>query len=393
MNILIYGEYFIPSIGGVQTAMEQLARGLAQFHDADHSDGSGSFEVTVATNTPQAQMDDSKLSYRVVRKPKFWELARLVRKADLVHLAGPCLLPMLMGCVVGKPYVVVHHGYQAVCPNGLLLKLPLQAVCTGHFMNGEYAECFRCSSQSIGAMGGMRSLLLQFPRWWLCKRAAANVMITTHVGARLQLPRSRTIYYGIDDVKMEGGQSDPNRSGPMEFGYVGRLVAEKGLPLLLEAARHLANSGRVFRLTFIGDGPERARLEALVRNYGLGERVEFMGDMRGAAFEWAAGRIAVVIMPSIWEETAGLAAIEQMMRGRLVIAADIGGLGEVVGDAGMKFVPGDWHSLAAWMGRVIDDPSLVTSFGSAARARANKLFRRDTMIESQIAICREVAHG
>jgi glycogen synthase len=44
-------------------------------------------------------------------------------------------------------------------------------------------------------------------------------------------------------------------------------------------------------------------------------------------------------MPSVWEETAGLSAIEQMMRGRLVIASRIAGLGEMVGDAGSRFFP------------------------------------------------------
>ncbi len=390
MKLLIYGEYFLPSIGGVQTAMELLARGLAAFHNRDRSGGLGPIEVTVATNTPRDEMDDSRLSYRVVRRPTFRHLARLIRDAGVVHLAGPCFLPMLMAWMTGKPFVVVHHVYQAVCPNGLLFKQPSQKVCAGHFMKGEYAECFRCCSQTMGAAGGIKSLLLEFPRRWLCKQASSNVMITHHVASRLQLPRSRTIYYGIDDIEPLVVQNGRNQSGPVEFGYVGRLVAEKGLPMLLQAAKHLAESGEPFHLTFIGDGPQRARLEALVKTLGLGELVEFTGYLRGEALERAAARIAVLIMPSIWEESAGLAAIEQMMRGRMVIAANIGGLGEIVGDAGLKFTMGDSQSLAHSMQRVIEDPSLIASLGSAARERAMRLFRRDTMIESQVAVCRDV---
>jgi len=393
MKILIYGEYFLPSIGGVQTAMELLARGLAQFRDADPSGGSGPFDVTVATNTPRDQMDDSKLSYRVVRRPRFRQLARLVRDADVVHLAGPCFLPMAMAWMTGKPFVVVHHVYQAACPNGLLFKQPSRTVCPGHFMNGEYAECFRCCSQTMGAAGGMRSLLLQFPRRWLCKRASSNVTITDHVASRLRLPQSRTIYHGIDEVKPVGEQHGPNRLGPMEFGYVGRLVSEKGLPLLLQAAKHLADGGKPFRLTFIGDGPEGTRLKTLVETLGLAKLVEFTGYLTGPAMERAVDRIAVLIMPSIWEESAGLAAIEQMMRGRMVIAANIGGLGEIVGDAALKFTMGDSQSLADSMQRVIEDPSLIAPFGAAARERAIKLFRRDQMIESQVSVCREIVNA
>lgn len=389
MKILIYGEWFLPSIGGVQTAMELLARGFAEFHDDQLGENDGSIQVTVATNSPRDGMDDSKLPYAVVRRPTFGNLRSLIRDTDIVHLAGPCLLPMLISWATGKPFVVVHHVYQAACPNGLLFKQPSQTVCPGHFMKKEYAQCYRCCSQPIGRAAGLRLLLLEFPRRWLCKRAASNVMITNHVAARLQLPRSQTIYYGIDEIEPLPVRIG-NLSEPMEFGYVGRLVAEKGLPLLVEAAKHLADGGKRFRLTFIGDGPERTRLEALVQQFGLGNCVGFTGDRRGAALERAASSISVLIMPSIWEESAGLAAIEQMMRGRMVIVADIGGLGEIVGDAGLKFTLGDSQGLAALMLRVIDEPSLVGSLGSLARTRAMKMFRLVGMIEPHVALYREL---
>jgi len=86
-------------------------------------------------------------------------------------------------------------------------------------------------------------------------------------------------------------------------------------------------------------------------------------------------------MPSIWRETAGLAAIEQMMRGRVVIAADIGGLGEVVGDTALKFPMGDTEALAGCLRRILNDPDLQRELGSRARARATKLFHEQRMIK------------
>jgi glycosyltransferase involved in cell wall biosynthesis len=390
MKVLIYGEYFFPVIGGVQTFMDLFARGLSECTRADLLNGSGPIEVTVVTNTPRGEMDDSKLSYRVVRRPNLRQLARLIRESDLVHVEGPAFLPMLISRMSGKPYIVEHHVYQAICPNGLLFKQPSQTACIGHFGKREYGECFRCCAATMGAAGSFRALLLAFPRRALCKSAFANIMVTNHVGQRLEMPRSHTIYYGIDDVPANSARSDANNPSVVEFGYVGRLVAEKGLPLLIEAANHLAKNGTSFRISFVGDGPERARLENLVDKYGLRERVQFTGDMRGPDFARVTSQITAVVMPSIWEETAGLAAIEQMMRGGLVIAADIGGLGEIVDGAGLKFQAGDWRSLASAMQRVIDDPSLAKSMGSAARARANALFRRDPMIESQVSLCKEI---
>ena len=91
-------------------------------------------------------------------------------------------------------------------------------------------------------------------------------------------------------------------------------------------------------------------------------------------------------MPSVWEETAGLAAIEQMMRGRLVIVSDIGGLGEVVADAGLKFPAGDAARLANQMKKVIEGSGGVAALGKLAQDRAQSLFRADRMAADHIAV-------
>ena len=93
-------------------------------------------------------------------------------------------------------------------------------------------------------------------------------------------------------------------------------------------------------------------------------------------------------MPSVWEETAGLAAMEQMMRGGVVLAADIGGLGEVVGDGGVKFRPFDSTDLARKMVE-LTSPELRSSTGKAARERAARLFRLERMVDEHKALLRE----
>ena len=98
----------------------------------------------------------------------------------------------------------------------------------------------------------------------------------------------------------------------------------------------------------------------------------------------------VLVMPSQWEETAGLAAIEQMMRGGVVIAADIGGLSEVVGHAGLTFPANDSATLAARLQQIYRNPSLLTSLGAAARSRARQLFNLDSMIDQHVRLYQEV---
>jgi glycogen synthase len=389
MKILIYSHYFMPSMGGVESLLRLLAQGLVERNVRVIGGDSSRVDLAVATATPANRFDDSTLPYRVIRQPGFWRLARLIREADVVHLAGPSLCPMAIAWLTSKPFVIEHHGYQAMCPNGLLFLRPSQTVCPGHFVGERYGECLRCCSRTMGWAGSVRQLLLTFPRRWLCAKAAANVTVTDYVGRRLDLPRSRTIYHGVEDARLASceGQSE---SGPLQIAYVGRFVAEKGLPLLLQAAKYLKDDGVIFKLNFIGDGPERKGLEELAENLGLNDSVRFTGALENSDLNDAVKDVEVAVMPSIWEETAGLSAIEQMMRGRVVVAADIGGLSEVVGDAGLKFAPGDPHSLYTVLRKVADRRGEIGRVGSEARRRAESVFARERMIGDHMLLYREI---
>jgi glycosyltransferase involved in cell wall biosynthesis len=114
------------------------------------------------------------------------------------------------------------------------------------------------------------------------------------------------------------------------------------------------------------------------------------GFLKGPSLVDALRDTHVGVMPSIWEETAGLAAIEQMMRGRLVIAAKIGGLSEVVADAGLTFPPGDSETLAAAMRRVLQNATLIDALGRKAQDRAKAFFGRARMIQEHAAIYRSL---
>ena len=116
--------------------------------------------------------------------------------------------------------------------------------------------------------------------------------------------------------------------------------------------------------------------------------VQVTGFLIGAEFAEALRDARVVVMPTVMEETAGLAAMEQMIRGRLVIASNIGGLGEIVGDAGLKYPPSDAAALAGAMRNVLRQPSLINSFGKLARERALDLFVRERMIAEHARVYR-----
>ena len=78
------------------------------------------------------------------------------------------------------------------------------------------------------------------------------------------------------------------------------------------------------------------------------------------------------------------------MRGRLVIASDIGGLGEAVGDAGLKFEPGNVRALAHCMQMAMEDATLRMRLGVAARERAVRLFTDERMIMEHLRLYRHM---
>jgi len=118
-----------------------LARGLAELRAEN---GESEFEVTLVTQTPRENFDDEALPFPVVRQPGFWKLLRFVRNADVVHIAGPALEPLLLGLLQRKPVVIEHHGFQVICPTGQLLIESRSEPCPGHFMAGHRAECWKC---------------------------------------------------------------------------------------------------------------------------------------------------------------------------------------------------------------------------------------------------------
>jgi glycosyltransferase involved in cell wall biosynthesis len=119
----------------------------------------------------------------------------------------------------------------------------------------------------------------------------------------------------------------------------------------------------------------------------LADRVHVTGYIApGAAMTKALGGVGAVVVPSTWEEAAGFSAIEQMMDGRLVIASAVGGLAEVVGDAGLLFPAGDAAALASRMREVLLNPSLVEIVGARGRTRALEIFEIERMITNHVAL-------
>lgn len=389
MKLLIYSHFFAPSIGGVETIVLSLARGLAQLRNEK---GLAEFDVTLATQTPAGKHDDSLLPFRVVRGPRLGKLLQLIRESDVVHAAGPAIAPLLLASLSRKQLIIEHHGYQATCPNGLLFQHPSETVCPGHFLAGNYLQCLKCNAHPEGPLKSSWLLLSAFLRNAMSRRADANIAPSHHVAVRQGLSQTEVIFHGVEDPFTGKGVPPKRAFNAKTFAYLGRLVVEKGVSVLLKATHLLRAEGREVDVTLIGDGPDRPRLEKEISALGLEATVRITGFVSGEYLDQILEEVGTIVIPTIMEETAGLAAMEQMMRGRLVIASAVGGLPEAVGQAGLTFPPGDATALAAAMKIVMEKPDLVVSLGKQARDHALAIFPRARMIQDHASLYRRAAH-
>jgi glycogen(starch) synthase len=384
MKLVIYAHSWAPSVGGVETITMILARGFAAWK-ANHP--GEEIAVTLVTQTPASGMNDAAFPFRVVRRPGFRQLVRLIREADLVHMAGPSLLPTAIAWLVRKPAVIEHHGFQSICPNGQLLYEPTETPCPGHFMAHRYGQCIRCNS-NLGRLASVKMWLLAFPRRWVAQRVTANILPTSWLGSQLRLNQMKTIVHGLPPHTPPSQRRVASRVST--FVFLGRLVSTKGIRVLIEATGFLKAKHREFQVRVIGDGPQREELENLVRTLGLQEYVNFLGYLPPERLEESLRDATVVVMPSLGGEVFGLVAAENMQQGRLVIASDIGALSEVLGDAGMTFATGNAEGLSRCMEIIINEPSLADEIGKKGARRIANLFTADQMITEHVRFYQEL---
>jgi len=389
LKLLLYAFDWLPSVGGIQTVMMALANGLSEKPVDDDGE---QIDVTLITQTAANGMRDSGLKFRVVRRPGLQALLNCIRSADIVHLAGPSLLPMGLSFVLGKKFVVEHHGYQSICPNGLLLFGAEQRLCPNHFMAANYGKCLECNSESTSGWSSFRLLILTFVRRWMTRRASVNLVPSRHIGTKIALPRTQVIYHGVASAGSDLISPDEEAAHPPErYAFIGRLVKEKGVDVLLRAAYQLSQKGYDFRLKIVGDGPERVPLENLAVELGLKQQTEFLGWMPVEAITNALAGTSTVVTPSLWEEVAPVVVLEQMMQGRLVIASDIGGLGETVDGFGLKFPVGDVDALESCMRRVIEDRVSIAELRTLAQHHAFAAYQESRMVEEHRSLYLKLA--
>ncbi len=167
--------------------------------------------------------------------------------------------------------------------------------------------------------------------------------------------------------------------GDLVIGTCGRLDPVKDLPTLLDAFGRVSEKCGAARLLIIGEGPERARLEAHSRAAGLTERVTFAGYRRDVRALLPA--FDMYVNSSI-HEGVSLTLLEAMSAALPIVATRVGGTPEVIGDreTGLLVPARSSAALAAAMERLLCEPESRAALGGAARARLEREFTTSAMV-------------
>lgn len=211
--------------------------------------------------------------------------------------------------------------------------------------------------------------------------------------------RTRVVWNGVPDprrVPSPAAASYASKFRPngerLAIGLVGRINRMKGHALLLEACERLEDMRSAdFSIVFIGSPPpgqeeHLVRLREHIRSSPIGERVVLCDFIAETAAAYAA--LDLVCMPSTEAEGFGLVAVEAMAAGRAVVAADIGGLPEVVddGQTGLLHAPGDAADLASKLAALLADDGRRAAMGLAGRVRYEKEFTVATMAAGLVEV-------
>lgn len=205
-----------------------------------------------------------------------------------------------------------------------------------------------------------------------------------HYGFRAE--KIRTIYNGIKIKKLRMSEEEKRtRRSKLQIGrndiliaYVGRLSPQKGIRYLVSALLRLPSN---YKLLIIGDGPERERLQAIVRSYGLQCRVKFLGFILNPEYYIILSDLVVV--PSIWYEAFGRIVAEAMCLGVPVIASKIGGMAELFenGIQGIYVEPRNSTQLAEAIKYLGKNPEKRVRMGKEAKKWARIKYNIERVIE------------
>lgn len=337
MKILISSHFFFPQVGGIETVGRLLAE---EFAAAGH-------QVKVVTKT--VECGDREMPFEILRRPASLELLRAVRWCDVFfhnNISLQTAWPLLL---LRRPWLVTHHVWIPQSRKAGMRNL----------IFGELKRLVQARARSVSI-----------------SRAMAEHM----GGASVIIPNPYQ-----DDVFRPMAGIDRKR----DLIFVGRLVSDKGVDLLIRALAELRRHGLEPGLSVVGSGPEEAALRALACQEGVEGQVTFEGVRYGEELARMLNAHRILVVPSRWAEPFGLVALEGIACGCVVVGSAQGGLSDAIGPCGLTFENGNVAALAEAMERLLSDPALRKKQIAAAEAHLRR-HRRSSVAAEYLSLMAEM---
>ena len=377
MRVAFTTDYYPPHIGGgVEAVVSQVARRLA-----DHG-----HEVMVLTLGREGWPAREMLDGVLVRRYPSTRLTGVTGLELTVSLDSFRKMKATIGGF--DPDVVnAHHQFFTTTPPALSAAraLGIPSVLTLHIAGLDDFVGWRAAVSRVYDTTVARRLVA---------RADALIAVSEAVAAgtkqRLDQP-VRVIPNGVDLEQFRPGIA--KEEGDVRFVFVGRLIANKGPDVALEAFQIVNGLAANTRLLFVGDGPMLPMLQRSVQAHRLEKAVEFLG-MRDDVDE-VLRQADVFVRPSQIEGMP-LTILEAMATGLPVVACDVGGVGEVVahGVTGLVVAPGSTALVADAMLELMDSTKRH-AMGVAAQRRVRDAYSWDSTTAANLEFFEEVIgrHG
>jgi glycosyltransferase involved in cell wall biosynthesis len=168
--------------------------------------------------------------------------------------------------------------------------------------------------------------------------------------------------------------------------YIGRLSAEKGPAVMIEAWKRLGSKAPL--LEVIGDGPDMDRLKDMIKGTSVEQRITFTGQLPFSETQERLGRAKMLILPSICFEGFPMVIREAFALGVPVVGSRIGAIPFLVTHAknGMLFEPGDSGDLAGIVSRLQENNDELAAMAAAARREFDEKYTAGANLQTLISI-------
>ncbi|MFH0907094.1 MAG: glycosyltransferase [bacterium] len=243
------------------------------------------------------------------------------------------------------PIVMTLHDYKLFCPNYQFFSQ--DKICFDCIEKKNYKSCLskKCIKNSF-----FQSMAGYLEGKWQKDFLKIVDKIDMFLAPSLFM-KKKALMWGIPSEKIVhlpnfiNKEPQTNTYGENKyFLYFGRLSSEKGVKFLIKAFLKISIQLPDWKLTIVGDGPEKEKLEELV---GHNKQIEFLGHKNGKELKEIAKGAYLIITPSVWPENFPYSILEGLVLGKMVIGAKIGGIPELIKHkkTGLLFKPNNQNDL------------------------------------------------